>query len=506
MSETRARCRTPGTRTRSSCGASARGSSRASWQYAGRARGRRPARLVPHDRRRRHPGPRDPRRRRGAARVHQRLPASRRRARRGLRGEELDPVPLPRVDLRPRRRAARGAARRPRAGVRQERLVAAAGERRHWGPFLFVNPDPQAPAARGAARRAAGDPRPRPRRRQPRVPLAGRVRRGRELEDRRRELPRVLPLRDRASGLQRPGRRAPRPLRARSAPHLRRPVLQVEGDRASAASSTCSTRTPASTSSRARPTCRSGRFTPQRAEPDRALPRLLLRRRTSTRTGGGSSSRSTTRSGARTARSSSRCSAACPPGMLDHGRLLLDAEPLLAAFQGWVRDAALLETGRAGSHRRARARRRAPRSRAARPALRSPSARRRSRPARQPRGHRRQLEQPARDPPRDVLDAARGGSPPPPAPPGSAAPRPRRSRSARPSPSTAIRSSSARGQLERVRPTAATGSQRPLSIRAAVPSSSSSSVICSLASSIIATNRALRGSRSSPRVSVRAKP
>ncbi len=71
-------------------------------------------------------------------------------------------------------------------------------------------------------------------------------------------------------------------------------------------------------------------------------------------------------------------------GLLDHGRLLLAAEPLLAAFQRWVagRLAETARAGRAASRRRARAPRRAPRSRAARRALRDPSARRRTRPAR----------------------------------------------------------------------------------------------------------------------------
>ena len=86
-------------------------------------------------------------------------------------------------------------------------------------------------AARGAPRRPAGDPRARHRRRRARLPLARRVRRGRELEGRRRELPRVLPLPDRAPGVLRRRRRAPGPLRARAACDVRRAVLRAEGDR-----------------------------------------------------------------------------------------------------------------------------------------------------------------------------------------------------------------------------------------------------------------------------------
>ena len=71
-----------------------------------------------------------------------------------------------------------------------------------WGPFLFVNPSASAGAARRAPRRPARDPRARHRPVGARVPLAGRARLRRELEDRRRELPRVLPLRDGAPRLQ----------------------------------------------------------------------------------------------------------------------------------------------------------------------------------------------------------------------------------------------------------------------------------------------------------------
>ena len=54
-------------------------------------------------------------------------------------------VPLPRVDVRPRRLAAHGSARGPRARLRQRRLVTRCRPRStRWGPFLFVNPDPTA--------------------------------------------------------------------------------------------------------------------------------------------------------------------------------------------------------------------------------------------------------------------------------------------------------------------------------------------------------------------------
>ena len=222
--------------------------------------------------------------RRSAARVPQRLPPSRRRARRGLRAEELDPVPLPRLDVRPRRRAAGCAARGTRARLRPERVVAAARERRHVGAVSLRQP------------RSAGAP-----------PLAEHL----------GELPAILARDLDLDGLvfhsrvefgananwkvvaenflecyhcatahpalQRRGGRSPRPLRARGAPDVRRPVLP-----------------------RAKETDEHGQFhllypntginvfpgpanlsigpiLPNGPAPNRAPPRLLLRRRTSTR-------------------------------------------------------------------------------------------------------------------------------------------------------------------------------------------------------------------------------
>ena len=67
-----------------------------------------------------------------------------------------------------------------------------------------------------------------------------------------------------------------------------------------------------------------GPIHPERPEPHRALPRLLLRARTSDEDWLRGVLRLRRPGRARGhARSSSRCSAAWPPGMLDHGRLLL---------------------------------------------------------------------------------------------------------------------------------------------------------------------------------------
>ena len=76
------------------------------------------ARAVLHGPRGRRSGRRHARPRRRAPRLRQRLPASRPRGRLGLRRARVAPVPLPRVDVRPRRLAARRASFRPRAGLR----------------------------------------------------------------------------------------------------------------------------------------------------------------------------------------------------------------------------------------------------------------------------------------------------------------------------------------------------------------------------------------------------
>ena len=126
------------------------------------------------------------------------------------------PVPVPRVDVRARRHAAPRAAVRARAGLRPGALLAPARRRRHLGPVRVREPSASAaPLAHGAGRH------PRPSRRVRRrpvdaaVPLAPRVAVGGQLEGRDRELPRVLPLRGRAPGLQQGDRRAPRRVPAR---------------------------------------------------------------------------------------------------------------------------------------------------------------------------------------------------------------------------------------------------------------------------------------------------
>ena len=168
-------------------------------------------------------------------------------------------MPLPRVDVRPRRLAARRAALRSRAGLRQGRLVAAAGERRHLGAVPVREPEPRCGAAVGVPRRPARDhgARPRPVRSScsTRASRSAPTRTGRSSSRTSSSATTARP-RTRASAARstftrtatcsRRIRRSPRSTARRARPR-------------SAASSTCCTRTSASTSSPARRTCRSAR-------------------------------------------------------------------------------------------------------------------------------------------------------------------------------------------------------------------------------------------------------
>src|SRR5437868_4958118 len=90
----------------------------------------------------------------------------------------------PRLDVRPGRLAARCAALRPRARLRERRAVAATRKRRHVGAFPVREPARRRGAARGAPRRAARGPGARHRRGRTRLPFARAVRRECELEGR----------------------------------------------------------------------------------------------------------------------------------------------------------------------------------------------------------------------------------------------------------------------------------------------------------------------------------
>ncbi len=146
------------------------------------------------------------------------------------------------------------------------------------GAVPVRQPRPRGAVARGAARRPARDPCPRHRPRRDHVPFACRLQLERELEDRGRELPRVLPLPDRTPGLQRRGRRPPRPLSARGTPDVLGAVRDGEADgRARPVP-------PAVPEHRHQRLPRPGQpldrpDLAERNRPDRALPRLLLRAR-----------------------------------------------------------------------------------------------------------------------------------------------------------------------------------------------------------------------------------
>ena len=214
--------------------------------------------------------------------------------------------------------------------------------RRTWGPFLFVNPDPGAPPLADRL----GDL---PDILAPAIDVHellfhSRVEFGREreLEDRRRELPRVLPLPDGPPRLQRRGLTCtPTGTCSSARPTYAASSRQGETTRRGegAASSICFTRTPGSTSSPAPPNLSIGPIVPT-PRPDRALPGLLLRSRLADDWFRGFFA-STTRSGARTRRSSSRCIAGWPPECWSTGASCSGLSRL-AAFQG-------LGTNRLGS-------------------------------------------------------------------------------------------------------------------------------------------------------------
>ena len=453
-------------------------------------RGRGDARLVPRDRRRRHPGPRHPRRRRDAARVHQRLPAPWRRARGGLRGEELDPVPLPRLDLRPRRHAARGAAGRPRAG-RSTRPTGRCSLRVSDCGGRFCSSIPTRRRARSRSSSASC------RRSSPATSTSTAS----------------CSTRASSSARTRTGRSSPR---TSSSATTARPRIRRSATRWTCIpTATCSKRTPRSAPSSAgrRATGERGQFHllypntginvfpgpanlsigpmhprgPNRTEryldyffaPD--VDEDWRREFFAFDDQVGREDRALVESVQRGVSS----------GMLDHGRLLLDAEPLLAAFQRWAPRARSPRGERAGSHRRARARRRAPRSRAARRSApksfcsapvttgAAASLTGESSNTRPSTRHVTPLDAPVTD----RGNRQRGQR----APHGVRVGLDRLAHALDGDPLVVRARASSRVSADRT-----TGSQRPLSIRAAVPSSSSSAVICSLASSIIATKRALR--------------
>ena len=119
-------------------------------------------------------------------RARQRLPPSRPSRRRGHRMSRDAAVPVPRLDVRPRRHAPTRAALGARARLRPLRAVARSRLRRHLGPVRLRQPRSRGGAARGRARRAARDrrrERARPRRHP--LPLPSRVADRGELEGRR---------------------------------------------------------------------------------------------------------------------------------------------------------------------------------------------------------------------------------------------------------------------------------------------------------------------------------
>ena len=221
------RFRPRGTPIQPSTSSSRSGSSRRSWQYAcaGRA-GRRARGLHDHAGRAR-PGRDRARPRRRAARLRQRLPPQ--RAPRGDRQRAAARRSSARTTPGRTTSTARCAARRgpsaSRASTRRTSRCCRSRSTPGARSCSSIPASQRQPLAHGAGRSAPARGRVRHRPVDAAVPLASRVAVGGQLEGRDRELPRVLPLRGRAPGLQQADRRAPRlvpaapasaPTRARS--------------------------------------------------------------------------------------------------------------------------------------------------------------------------------------------------------------------------------------------------------------------------------------------------
>ena len=199
--------------------------------------------------------------------VRQRLPPPWPRRRRGQRLPRDTAVPVPRVDLRSGRQRCAGPRSEREPGFDASAFSLLPVSVDTWGPFVFVNPDPDVPAAVRGTRRLAGDDRARAASTST-ASASTRTTVGavRQLEGRPRELPRVLPLPGRASRLQQGDRRRPgrlsahagdvdEPARARSGPFDGpRPTREAT---CASPSTTFSCRTRPSTSRRARRTSRS---------------------------------------------------------------------------------------------------------------------------------------------------------------------------------------------------------------------------------------------------------
>ena len=335
----RPRCRTAGTRIRKSCARSGSGSSaRRGSTSATSGQLAQPgyfAAEAGRDARRRHARPR-----RRAPRLRQRLPPPRppssptaSRARETLQC----PYHAWTYGLDGRLRAAPRSEEEP--DFPQDELGLVPGRGRHLGAVRLRERGADRGAARGGARLAAGaGRRARPRRRRARPPLALGGRGRGELEDRLRELPRVLPLPGRASRLQRGDRRLARRVRALD----RRPPLDPARPAANA-------RRRSGELPRAqfhflwpnlginifggRPNISIGPIVPLHARPHVPLPRLLLRpgRRAGLDRRPARVRRPGREGGPGARRDAS--SAASRSGALEHGVLMGRSEQLIGHFQ-----------------------------------------------------------------------------------------------------------------------------------------------------------------------------
>ena len=243
-----------------------------------------------------------------------------------------------------------------------------------WGPFRFVNLDDEAPPLAellgeiperiGAAGLDVDDAR---------VPPPGRLGGRRELEDRVRELPRVLPLPRRPPGLLEHGRRVPGQLRARGRRLALEPVRATAEPRrrraSQSASSTSSGRTPGINIFPGRPNLSIGPILP--LAPDRTR-RVLdyFFAPDATDDWIAEFLEFDDQVGREDARLVELVQRGAGSGVIPEGRLLPESERLVAGFQARVREALTRLTAAGGlglpqpphrPHREERDQRRAPR-------------------------------------------------------------------------------------------------------------------------------------------------
>ena len=321
------------------------------WQYVGPGRGR-GAGLVRRVAGRRRSRRARPRPRRRAPRLPERLPPPRLDRLRGIRQARDAPVPLPRLDVRPRRPAHHSAEVGTRGRVRRRTSSGSSSSRSiPGGRSSSSTPTPTPPRSRTTSRTSPSASQRGDRPRRASLPPARGVRARRNWKISRGELPRVLPLPDRASRLLRRHGRLPRRVPARDG---RRRMTQHGPPRPEPRG----TYDPTGEVERGqfhllfpgtvinvmpgRPNFSIGPIVPLAPERTYRFLDYFVARGRRRGVDRGDRSPSTRRWARRTGCSSSASRRASGPGSIEEGRLMPESEQLVAHFQALVRRRARL--------------------------------------------------------------------------------------------------------------------------------------------------------------------